>query len=102
MKIFLRREGGQLPTYSPQGIIDTDHLSSGEAQQVIDALSPEALRSIQQRRMQIPDAFEYFIRLEKTDGSTEEFQVQESDLDSKSQKVLHLLINRIQRSIKNS
>jgi hypothetical protein len=102
MKIFLRREGGQLPTYCPQGTIDTDNLPSEEAQQVIDALQPEALRSIGNRGMQIPDAFEYFIRLEKTDSSTEEFQVQESDLDSKSKQVLNLLMNKIQRANKNS
>lgn len=102
MKIFLRREGGQLPTYSPQGTINTDDLPSEEAQQVIDALQPEGLRSIRKPRMQIPDAFEYLIRLEKTDGSSEEFRLQESELDSKSQKALHLLMNRIQRAIKDS
>jgi hypothetical protein len=102
MKIFLRREGGQLPTYRPQGTIDTNNLPSEEAQQVIDALQPETLRNTSKQRMQIPDAFEYFIRLEKNDGSTEEFQIQESDLDSKSQKTLHLLMNKIQQSIKNS
>jgi hypothetical protein len=102
MKIFLRREGGQLPTYCPQGTIDTDNLPPEEAQQVIDAFQPEALRSTSKQRELMPDAFEYFIRLEKNDGSTEEFQVQASDLDSKSRQVLHVLMNKIQRSIKNS
>jgi hypothetical protein len=101
MKIFLRREGGQLPTYCPQGTIDTDNLPSEEAQQVINALQAAALRSAGKQREPIPDAFEYFIRLEKNDGSTEEFQVQASDLDSKSQKTLSLLMNMIQQSIKN-
>jgi hypothetical protein len=95
MKIFLRREGGQLPTYRPQGIIDTDSLSSEEAQQVIDALQPEALRSAGKQRDLMPDAFEYFIRLEQNDGSIEEYQVRMSDLDSKSQKILSLLMKMI-------
>lgn len=101
MKIFLRREGGQLPTYRPQGTIDTDSLPSEEAQQVIDAL-PEALRSAGKQREPIPDGFEYFIRFEQNDGSIEEYQVQASDLDSKSQQLLSRLMNVIQQSIKNS
>ncbi|MDJ0902792.1 MAG: hypothetical protein QNJ55_28720 [Xenococcus sp. MO_188.B8] len=100
MKIFLRREGGQIPTYCPQGIIETDDLPSEEANQVIDALEPERLRSLQPTS-EMPDAFNYFIRLEKADGSIEEFQCQECDLDSKAQKVLHQLINKIQRSLRD-
>jgi hypothetical protein len=101
MKIFLRREGGQLPTYRPQGTIDTDNLPSEEAQQVIDSL-PEVLRSAGKQRDPIPDGFEYFIRLEQNDGSIEEYQVQMSDLDSNSQKTLGRLMNMIQQSLKNS
>jgi hypothetical protein len=99
MKIFLRREGGQLPTYRPQGTIDTDNLPSEEAQQVINALQPEALSIAGKQREPMPDAFEYFIRLEQNDGSIEEYQVQMSDLDSKSQKTLSLLMKMIQESI---
>jgi hypothetical protein len=101
MKIFLRREGGQLPTYRPQGTIDTNNLPSEAAQEVIEAL-PGALRSAGKQTELIPDGFEYFIRLEQDDGSIEEFQVQMSDLDANSQQILSRLMNMIQQSLKNS
>lgn len=102
MKIFLRREGGQLPTYCPQGTIETNELPPEEARLVADALQPEALRGILEPRTQIPEGFKYYIRLQRDDGSVEEFQVQEQQLEPKSQEVLHLLMNRIQRSLRGS
>ncbi len=86
--------------YCPQGIIETDELPVEEAGQVIEALEPEKLRSLRQTS-QMPDAFNYLIRLEKADGSIEEFQCQECDLDSQAQEVLHQLIDKTQRSLRD-
>jgi hypothetical protein len=102
MKIFLRREGGQIPTYCPQGTIETNELLPEEARLVADALEPEVLRKISEPRPPIPEGFKYYIRLQRDDDSVEEFQVQEADLEPKSQEALNLLINRIQRSLRDS
>ena len=102
MKIFLRREGGQVVTYCPQGTIETNELPPEEARLVTNALQPEKLRGISEPRNPIPEGFKYYIRLQRDDGSFEEFQVQEQQLEPKSQEALNLLITRIQRSIRNS
>ena len=102
MKIFLRREGGLIPTYCPQGTIETNELPPEEVRLVTEALQPEKLRGISEPRTQIPEGFKYYIRLQRDNGSVEEFQVQEQQLEPKSQEALHLLMNRIQRSIRGS
>ena len=106
MKIFLRREGGQIVTYCPQGMIEVNELPPEEARLVTDALQPEKLRrklrGISEPRNPIPEGFKYYIRLQRDDDSVEEFQVQEQQLEPKSQEALNLLITRIQRSIRNS
>lgn len=98
MKIFLRREGGQIPTYCPQGTIETDELHPEEARLVADALEPEVLRKSSKPTEPIPEGFQYYIRLQSNDDSVEEFQVQEQQLESKSREALKLLMKKIQKS----
>lgn len=98
MKIFIQRDGGQLPNYRPQGTIDTDDLSPEEAETVMSALSPENLASRGPRaagnNTAIPDGYHYHVRIQK-DGAAQDFDVQENALPPEVQDALSLLVAKV-------
>jgi len=102
MKIFIQRDGGQLPNYRPQGTIDTDDLSQEEAETVTRALSPENLISRGVRAAgsssTIPDGYHYHVRIQK-DGAAREFDVEENTLPPHVQDALSLLVTKVARRL---
>ena len=101
MKIFIQREGGQLPNYRPQGTVDTDDLSAAEAEAVTSALSADNLTSQGVRasgnNSAIPDGYSYHLRLQQ-DGAVQEFDVQENALPPDMQDALTLLVKKVSQS----
>ena len=95
MKIFLRREGGQLPTYCPQGTVDTDALLPQEAHLIDRALNPEQLSAVSGTADPVPDSYTYYLRLQQEDGSFLEFEAPETALPPEVQAAVQLLIGKI-------
>ena len=101
MKIFIQRDGGQLPNYRPQGTIDTDNLSPEEAQTVMSALSMENLASRGVRaagnNSAIPDGYSYHLRIEQN-GATQEFDINENSAPPSLQEALDLLVKKVAKN----
>ena len=99
MKIFIQRDGGQLPNYTPQGTVDTETLSAEEAKTVMDALTPENFASrggvrAAGNNSAIPDGYRYHVRIQQ-EGATQEFDVQENSLPPHVQDALSLLVKKV-------
>ena len=106
MKIFIQRDGGQLPNYRPQGTVDTDNLSSEEAKTIVSAISPEKLsaetatgRGVRAagNNSAIPDGYHYHLRIEQ-EGAVQEFDVEENALPPDAQAALSLLVQKVSRT----
>ena len=98
MKVFIQRDGGQLPNYRPQGTVDTDTLSPEEAETVRAALNPENLSYKGVRaagnNSAIADGYHYHVRIQ-SEGTTQEFDVQENSLPPHVQEALNLLVKKV-------
>ncbi|MFK8185997.1 MAG: protealysin inhibitor emfourin [Phormidesmis sp.] len=101
MKIFIQREGGQLPNYRPQGTVDTDDLSPEEASAITGALQPENLVSRGVRaagnNIAIPDGYTYHVQFEQN-GATQSFDVKETSVPPQVQEALDLLVKKVSQS----
>ena len=101
MKIFIQRDGGQLPSYSPKGTIDTDDLLREEAETIIHALKPENLISEGVRAVgansAIPDGYRYHIQIQE-DNQTQEFDVSENALPANAQEAIQMLMQKIAKA----